>query len=77
MTPARRAGETAAALLTTAIWIVFYGVLFGMLTLQDLLSGPQLVPYTKFKNQGTLDEFLTEIPAFFDPALMTVLGTSS
>src|SRR4051812_7305271 len=37
--------------ITTAIWIVGYGVLFGMLTLQDRLSGPQAVPYTEFKSQ--------------------------
>src|SRR6185503_9790286 len=37
--------------LTTALWIVGYGVLFGMLTLQDRLSGPQAVPYTEFKGQ--------------------------
>ena len=35
----------------TAIWIVGYGVLFGILTLQDRLSGPQAVPYTEFKGQ--------------------------
>ena len=33
------------------MWIVGYGVLFGMLTLQDRLSGPQAVPYTEFKGQ--------------------------
>ena len=37
--------------ITTATWIVGYGVLFGMLTLQDRLSGPQAVPYTEFKGQ--------------------------
>src|SRR3954467_8716364 len=37
--------------ITTAMWIVGYGVLFGMLTLQDRLSGPQAVPYTEFKGQ--------------------------
>jgi cell division protease FtsH len=30
---------------------VGYGVLFGVLTLQDRLSGPQAVPYTEFKSQ--------------------------
>src|SRR4051794_19497675 len=37
--------------ITTAMWIVGYGVLFGMLTLQDRLGGPQAVPYTEFKSQ--------------------------
>jgi hypothetical protein len=57
-----------------AIWLVGHG---GRRTLQDLLSEPQPVPYTEFKAQGTFDEFLTEIPAFFDPALTTLLRTSS
>jgi cell division protease FtsH len=33
------------------MWVVGYGVLFGVLTLQDRLSGPQSVPYTEFKGQ--------------------------
>jgi cell division protease FtsH len=37
--------------LIPAIWAVGYLVLFGILTLQDRLSGPQPVPYTEFKNQ--------------------------
>jgi cell division protease FtsH len=32
-----------------AIWLVGYLVLFGLLTVQDQLSGPQPVPYTEFK----------------------------
>jgi cell division protease FtsH len=32
-------------------WLVGYLLLFGVLTLQDRLSGPQAVPYTEFKNQ--------------------------
>jgi cell division protease FtsH len=36
-----------------AIWIVGYLLLFGMLTVQDRLSGPQPVPYTDFKTQVT------------------------
>jgi cell division protease FtsH len=36
---------------TIAAYIVGYLVLFGMLTYQDRLSGPQAVPYTEFKNQ--------------------------
>ena len=34
-----------------ATWLVGYLVLFGMLTVQDRLSGPQPVPYTEFKSQ--------------------------
>ena len=34
-----------------AIWVVGYLVLFGVLTVQDRLSGPQAVPYTEFKRQ--------------------------
>ena len=36
-----------------AIWLVGYLMLFGVLTLQDRLSGPQPVPYTDFKTQVT------------------------
>jgi cell division protease FtsH len=36
---------------TIAGWLVGYLLLFGMLTVQDRLAGPQLVPYTEFKNQ--------------------------
>ncbi len=36
---------------TAAIWIVGYLLLFGTLTIQDRLSGPQPVPYTEFKTQ--------------------------
>ena len=34
-----------------AAWLVGYLVLFGLLTVQDQLSGPQAVPYTEFKAQ--------------------------
>jgi cell division protease FtsH len=34
-----------------AMWLGGYLVLFGILTLQDRLSGPQPVPYTEFKIQ--------------------------
>ena len=37
--------------ITTATWIVGYGVLFAMFTLQDRLGGPQAVPYTECKGQ--------------------------
>jgi cell division protease FtsH len=36
---------------TIAIWLIGYLLLFGMLTIQDRLAGPQAVPYTEFKNQ--------------------------
>jgi cell division protease FtsH len=38
---------------TMAIWAVGYLMLFGVLTVQDRLSGPQPVPYTDFKTQVT------------------------
>jgi cell division protease FtsH len=34
-----------------AAWLAGYLVLFGVLTIQDRLSGPQPVTYTEFKNQ--------------------------
>jgi cell division protease FtsH len=34
-----------------AVWLVGYLILFGVLTVQDRLSGPQPVPYTAFKTQ--------------------------
>jgi cell division protease FtsH len=34
-----------------AAWLGAYLVLFGVLTIQDRLSGPQAVPYTEFKTQ--------------------------
>jgi cell division protease FtsH len=37
--------------ITAAIWIVGYLLLFGVLTIQDRLSGPQPIPYTEFKAQ--------------------------
>jgi cell division protease FtsH len=33
------------------VWFVGYLLLFGILTLQDRLSGPQAIPYTEFKTQ--------------------------
>ena len=32
-------------------WLLVYGLLFGVLTLQDRFAGPQAVPYTEFKVQ--------------------------
>src|SRR5258705_4052918 len=37
--------------ITAAIWFGGYLLLFGLLTVQDRLSGPRTVPYTEFKNQ--------------------------
>jgi cell division protease FtsH len=37
--------------LTAAIWFAGYLLLFGTLTVQDRLSGPQPVTYTEFKTQ--------------------------
>ena len=39
--------------MTMVPWLVGYLLLFGMLTLQDRLSGPEAVSYTDFKNQVT------------------------
>jgi len=36
-----------------AIWVAGYLILFGVLTVQDRLAGPQPVPYTDFKTQVT------------------------
>src|SRR5687768_5110858 len=36
---------------TMAAWLVGYLLLFGVLTIQDCLSGPQATPYTDFKTQ--------------------------
>jgi cell division protease FtsH len=36
---------------TIAVWLVGYLIMFGVLTVQDRLSGPQPVPYTEFKTQ--------------------------
>jgi cell division protease FtsH len=44
--PARRPRWTMAL-----AWLLGYLVLFGVVTIQDRLSGPQLLPYTEFKTQ--------------------------
>ncbi len=36
---------------TVAVWLVGYLILFGILTVQDELSGPEAVSYTEFKKQ--------------------------
>src|SRR5688572_14702812 len=33
------------------LWVVGYLLLFGLLTIQDRLSGPVAIPYTEFKTQ--------------------------
>ncbi len=35
------------------LWLAGYLIFFGVLTLQDRLSGPQAIPYTEFKAQVT------------------------
>jgi cell division protease FtsH len=37
--------------ITAGVWLLGYLLLFGIVTVQDRLSGPQPVPYTEFKNQ--------------------------
>jgi cell division protease FtsH len=37
--------------ITAAVWLLGYLLFFGLLTVQDRLSGPQPVPYTEFKSQ--------------------------
>jgi cell division protease FtsH len=37
------------------VWLVGYLLLFGLLTLQDRLSGPLAVPYTEFKTHVAAD----------------------
>jgi len=37
--------------IAAAPWLLGYLVWFGLLTIQDRLSGPQTVPYTEFKGQ--------------------------
>jgi len=49
--PERQPPKPRRRWITPAIWVVGYLLLFGMLTIQDRLSGPQLVPYTEFKTQ--------------------------
>jgi cell division protease FtsH len=43
-----------------AMWLGAYLLLFGVLTLQDRLSGPQPVPYTEFKTQ-TVNKNVAEV----------------
>src|SRR4051812_1010270 len=34
-----------------AVWVLGYALFFGMLTVQDQMSGPTVIPYTEFKKQ--------------------------
>ncbi|MET0554933.1 MAG: ATP-dependent zinc metalloprotease FtsH [Vicinamibacteria bacterium] len=44
-------GKQRPAWAGWAPWVVGYGLLFGLLTLQDRFAGPEAVPYTEFKAQ--------------------------
>ena len=37
--------------LTVVMFLLSYALLFGLLTMQDHMSGPQTIPYTEFKTQ--------------------------
>jgi cell division protease FtsH len=49
--PTRQPEKPRLRRSTIAGWLVGYLLLFGILTIQDRLAGPQPVPYTEFKNQ--------------------------
>ena len=49
--PKGKAPKPSRRWLTLGLWLAGYLVLFGMLTIQDRLSGPQAIPYTEFKTQ--------------------------
>ena len=49
--PRRQPPNPSRRWITAAIWLVGYLLLFGVFTVEDQLSEPQLVPYTEFKNQ--------------------------
>ena len=49
--PKRPTADLKRRWFNRAIWIVGYLLLFGVLTIQDRLSGPEPVPYTEFKTQ--------------------------
>src|SRR5215813_2212072 len=46
-------GKSPSRWLILAAWVLGYAVFFGLLTLQDRMSGPQAIPYTEFKTQVT------------------------
>ncbi len=49
--PQGQSGKPRPRWVIAVAWLVGYLLLFGMLTVQDRLSAPQLVPYTEFKHQ--------------------------
>src|SRR5918993_4044333 len=49
--PPRQPEKPRMARSTIAFWLVGYLLLFGVLTVQDRLSGPHAVSYTEFKTQ--------------------------
>jgi cell division protease FtsH len=49
--PSRQPDKPRMSRTTLIAWAVGYLLLFGVLMVQDQLSGPQPVPYTEFKNQ--------------------------
>ena len=49
--PKGQPGKQRPAWAGWAPWVMGYGLLFGLLTLQDRFGVPQAVPYTEFKTQ--------------------------
>ena len=49
----KRPGKRRPGWFVLAAWFLGYLVFFGLLTLQDRLSGPEAVSYTEFKTQVT------------------------
>jgi cell division protease FtsH len=49
--PKGQPGRPRPRWIVIAAWLLGYLVLFGVLTIQDRLSGPQAIPYTEFKQQ--------------------------
>ncbi|HKT81361.1 MAG TPA: ATP-dependent zinc metalloprotease FtsH [Vicinamibacterales bacterium] len=49
--PGGRSPQQTRRWIGAAIWVVGYLLFFGMMTIQDRLSGPEAVPYTEFKTQ--------------------------
>ena len=49
--PKGQPGKPSSRWMILAAWLLGYAVFFGLLTLQDRMSGPQPVPYTEFKAQ--------------------------
>src|SRR5262245_18406420 len=49
--PKGQPGKPSSRSMILAAWLLGYALFFGLLTLQDRMSGPQPVPYTEFKAQ--------------------------